>query len=78
MDNLAVWYARLEIESLLQDRSDALAPAMLKRAEKGLAKARTRDSMSAFSKLTRTVNGKVQIVDQSPLIVPLAVLASGR
>ncbi len=77
MDNLAVWYARLEIESLLQDRSDALAPAMLKRAEKGLAKARTRDSMSAFSKLTRTVNGKVQIVDQSPLIVPLAVLASG-
>ncbi len=77
MDNLAVWYARLEIESLLQDRSDALAPAMLKRAEKGLAKARTRDSMSAFSKLTRTVNGRVQIVDQSPLIVPLAVLTSG-
>ena len=78
MDNLAVWYARLEIESLLQDRSDALAPAMMKRAEKGLAKARTRDSMSAFSKLTRTVNGKVEIVDQSPLIVPLAVLTSGQ
>jgi uncharacterized protein (DUF2252 family) len=78
MDNLAVWYARLEIESLLQDRSDALAPAMLKRAEKGLAKARTRDSMSAFSKLTRTVNGKVEIADQSPLIVPLAVLTSGQ
>jgi uncharacterized protein (DUF2252 family) len=78
MDNLAVWYARLEIESLLQERSDALAPAMVKRAEKGLTKARTRDSMSAFSKLTRTVDGKVEIVDQSPLIVPLAVLAAGE
>ena len=77
MDNLAVWYARLEIESLLAERSEAMAPAMVKRAEKGLAKARTRDSMSAFSKLTRTVNGTVEIVDQSPLIVPLAVLAKG-
>jgi uncharacterized protein (DUF2252 family) len=78
MDNLAVWYARLEIESLLQDRSDELAPAMAKRAEKGLAKARTRDSMSAFSKLTQTVDGKVQIVDQSPLIVPISILSSGE
>ncbi len=77
MDNLAVWYARLEIESLLAERSEAMAPAMVKRAAKGLAKARTRDSMSAFSKLTRTVNGTVEIVDQSPLIVPLAVLAKG-
>src|SRR5690349_11006323 len=78
MDNLAVWYAGLEIESLLQERSDALAPTMVKRAEKGLAKARTRDSMSAFSKLTRRVNGSVEIVDQSPLIVPLGVLAGGE
>jgi uncharacterized protein (DUF2252 family) len=78
MDNLAVWYARLEIESLLQERSDAMAPAMLKRAEKGLVKARTRDSMSAFSKLTRRVDGNVEIVDQSPLIVPLAVLTKGE
>jgi hypothetical protein len=31
--------------------------------------------MSAFSKLTRSNNGQVQIVDQSPLIVPLSQLA---
>jgi uncharacterized protein (DUF2252 family) len=40
-----------------------------------LAKARTKDSMSAFSKLTYSVNGEVRIVDQSPLIVPIEQLA---
>ena len=47
------------------------------RAEKAVAKARTRDSMSAFKKLTEVVDGKVQIVDQSPLIVPIEKLADG-
>ena len=51
---------------------------MVKRAEKKLAKARTRDSMSAFSKLTQVVDGKTRIVDQSPLIVPIDQLAQGR
>src|SRR5436309_3559042 len=52
-----------------------LKPTIAKRTEKTLAKARTRDSMSAFSKLTEAVNGHVRIVDQSPLIVPIAELA---
>ena len=75
MDNLAVWYARLEIESLLAERAARFRPAAVKRTEKTLAKARTRDSMSAFSKLTEVVDGQAQIVDQSPLIVPIAQLA---
>ena len=75
MDNLAVWYARLEIESLLAERAAQFRPAAVKRTEKTLAKARTRDSMSAFSKLTEVVDGQAQIVDQSPLIVPIAQLA---
>ncbi len=75
MDNLGVWYARLEIEPLLAENAARFQPAAVKRTEKTLAKARTRDSTSAFSKLTRAVNGQVRIVDQSPLIVPLEVLA---
>ncbi len=75
MKNLAVWYARMEIESLLAERAARFKPAAVKRTERTLAKARTRDSMSAFSKLTRKVDGEVQIVDQSPLIVPLAQVA---
>ena len=75
MDNLAVWYARLEIESLLAELAAQFRPAAVKRTENTLAKARTRDSMSAFSKLTEVVDGQAQIVDQSPLIVPIAQLA---
>ena len=44
---------------------------MVKRTEKALAKARTKDSMSAFSKLTQSVDGEARIVDEPPLIVPI-------
>jgi uncharacterized protein (DUF2252 family) len=74
MDNLAVWYARLEIEQLLEERADALQPRAVRRTRRALAKAHTRDSMSAFEKLTHVVDGQVKIVDQSPLVVPVDVL----
>jgi uncharacterized protein (DUF2252 family) len=76
--NLAVWYARMEVEPLIEQYRSQYKPRMVKRTEKALAKARTRDSMSAFAKLTQRVNGSAEIVDQSPLIVPLRVLAAGQ
>jgi uncharacterized protein (DUF2252 family) len=78
MHNLDVWYAHLEIESLLRERGAQLEPLALKRTERALAKAHTRDSMSAFSKLTQVVDGQARIVDQSPLIVPMDVLVPDR
>jgi uncharacterized protein (DUF2252 family) len=75
MKQLDVWYARLDIQSVLRDHASEFKPKQVKRAEKTLAKARTKDSMTAFSKLTEVVDGKVQIVDESPLIVPLGQLA---
>ena len=77
MPNLEVWYAHLEIESVLQQFAAQVKRGQVKRAEASLAKAHTRDSMSAFSKLTQQVNGTAEIVDQSPLIVPLRVLIPG-
>ncbi|MBV9338751.1 MAG: DUF2252 domain-containing protein [Solirubrobacterales bacterium] len=74
MRNLEVWYARLEVEPLLERYASQFAPRMVKRTQRALAKAQTRDSMSAFSKLAERVDGRAQIVDQSPLIVPLRVL----
>ncbi len=76
MNNLYVWYAHMDIDTVIQELGPQLKPSMAKRTEKTLAKARTRDSMSAFSKLTETVDGKVRIVDQAPLIVPLDKLVS--
>ena len=77
LNNLEVWYAHMEIESVLQQFKSQIKPAQVKRTEAALAKAHTRDSMSAFSKLTQQVDGRAEIVDQSPLIVPLRVLLPG-
>ncbi|MGZ6693850.1 MAG: DUF2252 family protein, partial [Solirubrobacteraceae bacterium] len=77
MKQLDVWYSHLDIVSVLQEFASQFKPKLVKRAEKGIAKARTKDSMTAFSKLTEVVDGKPRIVDQSPLIVPARQLASG-
>jgi hypothetical protein len=74
MHNLDVWYAHLEIEPLVEEYASQFNPKRVKATEKVLAKARTRDSMSTFSKLCQRVNGRPEIVDESPLIVPLRVL----
>ncbi len=74
MNNLDVWYAHMDIESAVRELGPQVKSKIAKRTEKTLAKARTRDSMSAFSKLTETVDGEVRIVDQSPLIVPIQQL----
>jgi hypothetical protein len=46
-----------------------------KRAAKTLAKAHTRDSLQALSKLGELVDGKYRIVSQPPLVVPARELA---
>src|SRR5690242_373485 len=78
MTNLAAWYSHLDIESAVKDYGSQFKPSMVKRTQKQLAKARTKDSMKAFSKLTRVVDGQARIVDESPLIVPVEQLAAGE
>ena len=77
MKNLDVWYARLDIENTLKELGSQLKPRQYKRTEKALAKAHTKDSMSAFSKLTHVVDGEVRIVAEPPLIVPIDDLVKG-
>jgi uncharacterized protein (DUF2252 family) len=47
-----------------------------KRAEKVAAKAHTRDSLQALSKLCEVVDGKYRIVSQPPVVVPARDLAA--
>lgn len=69
MSNLNVWYAKIG-----EDRLEALAAAGSKRGRKNLVraldKARTRDSVQAFGRLTRIVDGRPRIAADPPLIVP--------
>jgi uncharacterized protein (DUF2252 family) len=62
---------------VLAKYADRFKPRAVKGTKKALAKARTKDSMSAFAKLTRSVDGEVRIVDEAPLIVPICHLAEG-
>jgi uncharacterized protein (DUF2252 family) len=78
LTDLDMWYSRLEIESVIQELAPQFKEKMVQRTEKVLAKARTKDSMAAFSKLTQSVNGDIRIVDQSPLIVPIDRLAQDQ
>ena len=72
--NLEIFYARLDIDDAFARYQATVPRKLLKRAEKGLAKARTKDSMQALAKLTHEVDGEPRISADPPLIVPIADL----
>jgi uncharacterized protein (DUF2252 family) len=72
---LEVWYARLEIESLLGQISSEVRAKDRRLVERELARARTHDSLQAFSKLTYEVNGEPRIISAPPLIAPVEELS---
>jgi uncharacterized protein (DUF2252 family) len=76
MRKLDVWYAHLDVEQLLEERAGTLGRSEVKQTKAELAKARTRDSLRAFSKLTTMVDGEPRIISDPPLIVPIDELAA--
>ena len=73
---LEAWYDRLDADQVsarLRSARDArrIDTKQVKRTDAALAKARTRDSLRAFSKLVRVVDGELRIAADPPLIVPL-------
>ncbi|MFD4898057.1 DUF2252 domain-containing protein [Streptomyces sp. NPDC058411] len=74
MRNLDVWYAKTDEDRLKAMAADSL-PARGRRRVAGVtAKARTRDSLQAFAKLTEVSGGQVRIAPDPPLVVPIADL----
>src|SRR5216684_61475 len=78
MTNLDVWYARADVDQVRAQFASQLKARQRKLVDKGLAKARTRDSMQAVAKLTRVVNGQLRIVSDPPLLVPIDELVPGQ
>jgi uncharacterized protein (DUF2252 family) len=70
MTNLEVWYAHADLDQLRQQAGGQLKGRQRKAIDKGLVKARTRDSMQEVGKLTHLVDGKPRIIADPPLIVP--------
>ena len=73
-----VWYSRIAIEDIVARWSSEVSGKAVKRAERNVAKARTKDSLAAFNKLTHIVDGEPRIVSNPPLIVPLSELFTGE
>jgi uncharacterized protein (DUF2252 family) len=73
---LDAWYDRLDADQVaawVRAERDArhAADRQVKRTDEMIAKARTRDSMRAFSKLVQNIDGRLQIVADPPLVVPI-------
>jgi uncharacterized protein (DUF2252 family) len=76
-NTLDVWYAQLDVEMVLSDLRAQQAKRQAAVVAKASAKARTKDSLKAFAKLTEEVDGERRIISDPPLIVPAADLAGG-
>jgi uncharacterized protein (DUF2252 family) len=75
MRNLDVWYARIDVESALEELRQVASQKEIKRVQRNVAKAQTKDSLKALARLTHEVDGEPRIVSDPPLIVPIEELA---
>ena len=77
MSNLDLWYARIDVEEIAALTAQQGSGKQLKRFDRNVAKARSKDSLKAFAKLTTMVDGEPRIASDPPLIVPIEDVASG-
>jgi uncharacterized protein (DUF2252 family) len=71
MPTLDVWYARMEVDQIVQRWGREVRAKQLDRIERDFAKHGGKDSLRALDKLTEVVDGKRRIISDPPLIVPL-------
>jgi uncharacterized protein (DUF2252 family) len=74
---LEVWYAHLDIDTLLPQFQALLDPKRTPAVWRAVVKARAHDSLDAFTKLAEMVDGEPRIAHNPPLVVPLEHLIHG-
>ncbi len=79
MRAVELWYTEIDrdLQELLTGFAQRVNRRQRERFERDIAKARAKDSLRAFAKLTKTTAEGPRIVHDPPLIVPLEKLASG-
>jgi uncharacterized protein (DUF2252 family) len=78
MANLDVWYAQADVDQMRAQFASQLKARQRTQVDKGLAKARTSDSMREVARLTRIVDGRPRIISDPPLLVPVDELVPGQ
>jgi len=77
LGNMDVWYSHFSATDLVARLRTGHDERQADALERATAKARTKDSMRAFKKLTHIVDGEPRIISDPPLIVPIDELAQG-
>ncbi len=70
MGNLAAWYERVNIDLMRQRFAGEVDSDAIALFDKNVAKAKAKDSVRAFEKLTEVVDGQLKIRSDPPLITP--------
>ncbi len=76
--NLDVWYRRVDVSQIREHFQAGIGGKELKRFDRNIAKARRKDRMRAFAKLTERVDGELRIRSDPPVLVPMDEMASGK
>ena len=72
---LDLWYARLDVDEMSKRWTADASAKQLKRFDRNMAKARSKDGQRAWSRLTRVdADGRPRIISDPPLIVPIEEL----
>lgn len=74
LGNLEVWFKSIDVETIEERWVSAAGAKEVRRFQRNVAKARAKDRMRALSKLTQEVDGRLRIVSEPPLIVPMSEL----
>ncbi len=74
MRNLDIWYSLLDEARIMARWGATAKPKAIKAFSQDFAMAHSRDNARAFEKLTRRVDGKLQIVSTPPLVVRIEEL----
>jgi uncharacterized protein (DUF2252 family) len=74
MSNLDVWYARLDVNGVIQRWGAAVDPKRMKVFQRNLAKASSKDQIKARAKLTQADADGMRFISDPPLFVPVTEL----
>jgi uncharacterized protein (DUF2252 family) len=76
MSNLDVWYARLDVNGVIQRWGASADPKRVKDFQRAVAKASSKDQIKARAKLTRADADGLHFISDPPLLVPVNELYS--
>jgi len=76
MSNLDIWYSRLDAAMIAVRWGSEVGRGALANLERTVTKAKSKDHLKAFTKLTHEVDGELRFLSDPPLLVPATELFS--